>query len=528
MSTATNNTAIEGFELVDPKTLTLEDNVRTVTAAVQAKIDGFTVTAREVGIYTPLIGVRDELDNIMIRDGQCRLAAALAADLDTVPVIIYRDTRTGDDRTVGRTSEQLLANGAIPMTEDDVATAIDQMAMFGVAADQIAARSGIDRARVEAAIATQGNASARAAVASAQLTIEQAAVLARYEDDENATDRLMRAARNGNFTHEAARIAKTAEDAAKWEAAAAPYLEQGIHVLRQRPYSNLASGVVDHFDRTNRTSVKLHPLDNFITKDGNPVSLTAITRELLWVHLEEVERYQVAGTPVGEDDVDWDYKAGQIDEDGNPITLGDGLIDPINVERVYEWQIATAFTSDPKADKLRKQPTERPKVDEKVAAAARHERNRLIALNKAGEAAQGPRREFIAALAKRKTPPKGAVRFIMETAVRDGNGMGDHTARERAAKLLGIKNVWNLSGALDKASDQRAQVSALILAACAYERRYHKGIWRNKDADFKRYLTFLASIGYELSEVETIITGTRTADQAYAAITAAAEGASEK
>ena len=521
--TATLNTTPE-LQHVAMSDLALETNIR-----LDTKLDDdFVQSIAENGILMPLLGVRDLTGHILIRDGQRRFLAAHRAGLDTVPVFVLTDDTEGEAREARRIAQQVLTTKRAQLNAAEVAAAVDQMSMFGIPADQIAARTGIARATVDAAIATQGNETARASVEAEQLTIEQAATLAQYDGDDNARERLLRAARHGNFAHEAARIAQAVEDAAKWEAAAAPYIEQGIHVLRKRPYSQYASGVVDHHDYDSGTTTKLHPIANFRTKDGDPVSATAITPELLWVHLEEVERYQHDGAPVGEDDVDWDYQAGKTDEDGQPITLGEGLIDPATVERVYQWQIGAAYTSDPKADKLRKQTAERNPVDEKAAAAARHERKRLIALNKAAEAAQGPRREFIAALAKRKTPPKGAARFIMETAVRDGNGMGDHSARANAAMRLGTKTTWALSSALAKASDQRAQVVALILAISAFERRYHKGVWRNKDADFNRYLTFLASIGYELSEVETVITGTRTADQAFAAITAAAEGASEK
>lgn len=480
--TATLNTTPE-LQHVALSDLALETNIR-----LDTKLDDdFVQSIAENGILMPLLGVRDLTGNILIRDGQRRFLAANRAGLDTVPVVVLADDTEGEAREARRIAQQVLTTKRAQLNDAEVAAAVDQMSMFGIPADQIAARTGIARATVDAAIATRGNDAARKHIEEAQLTIEQAATLAQHEGDKNAHRRLLMAAERGGFAHEAARIEREKKDAAARAAAIKPYKKQGIHVLDHRAYSHYASGLVEHY--TGRDRIKLHPISNFTTADGNPVSITNITPANLWIHIE----------------------AGETDED--------------------PWTIAQAFTSDPKADKLRRQPkakSDTDKVDEKAAAAARHERKRLITLNKAALAAEGPRREFIAALAKRKTPPKGAIRFIMETAVRDGNGMGDHTTRGNAAQLLGIKNPWALSTALDKASDQRAQVVALVLAVSAFERQFHKGVWRNKNAEFKRYLTFLASIGYELSEVETVITGTRTADQAYAAITAAVEGTSEK
>ncbi|MDF0532258.1 ParB N-terminal domain-containing protein [Tsukamurella sp. 8F] len=457
--------------------LALEDNIRLDTKLDDPDTVAFVESVADCGVLTPLLGVRDLTGQVVIRDGQRRYLAARRAGLKTVPVYILADDSEGDDRAARRIEQQLLTTNRADLTEAEVVQAVDQLSMFGVPADKIVQRTGVHRSRVDAVLATRGNEQAREHVEAAQLTIEQAATLARFDGDEAAQRRLLAAAERGDFAHEAARIDQAIQQAAARAAAVKPYEEQGIHVLPRRPFSSYASGVVDHWDRDTHDQIKLYPLQNYLTPGGDTVSVSDISPANLWVHIEP----------------------------------GDTADD--------SWTVEQAFTCDPKADKLRKRPKAKPdtKIDEKAAAAARHERKRKIALNKAALAAEGPRRDFLAALATKKAPPKGAARFLANTIVRDATGMGHHATTALAAKLLGSKDTWSLRGAITKSTtDQRAQVIALVIALSAYERTYHKGAWDHGDrSGFTEYFTYLESIGYQLAEVETVITGKRTPDQAY-------------
>jgi ParB family chromosome partitioning protein len=152
---------------------------------------------------------------------------------------------------------------------------------------------------------------------------------------------------------------------------------------------------------------------------------------------------------------------------------------------------------------------------EREAAAA--ERRTTIENNKAMAAANETRREWIKGLLQRKTAPKAALRFAVETMAADPRALSrwlsgqPNRAQDSAAADLGIDapGQWTTrdkpaptltSG--EQVSDARLAVALLAHIAGAIESGLHRQSWRNPGAGDARWLRFLVSCGYTLAEIE--------------------------
>ena len=151
------------------------------------------------------------------------------------------------------------------------------------------------------------------------------------------------------------------------------------------------------------------------------------------------------------------------------------------------------------------------------------------------------RRQFVTTLLSRKTLPRGAATFLADCLARDSYLLTQHNRDDVAAELLGIDRaaVPTAVSELPAGSDNRALVIALALVLGSLEARTGKDAWRNpapvRDPGDHRtyyghsvtsgdYLRFLAANGHTLAEVEEVVTGTRTADDAYEAYLRVKEG----
>ena len=150
-------------------------------------------------------------------------------------------------------------------------------------------------------------------------------------------------------------------------------------------------------------------------------------------------------------------------------------------------------------------------ADLKRKSAEKAERRKVIALNKAGSAAEKVRREFVANMLKRKTAPDGAMLFVAQCLTGYSSLLGSHKGDEVAGELLG--GDVRTGELLDHATEGRAQVVLLGLVLGTLESFTPKSAWRGPGDMSKEYLQFLASHGYGLSPVEQIVTGDKTADE---------------
>ena len=242
----------------------------------------------------------------------------------------------------------------------------------------------------------------------------------------------------------------------------------------------------------------------------------------LWVSFtgEELYRHKETGALVYAEDVDsWQDPAENdgIDPDtGEAWVLNPGAVNPDDVTESTEWTV-TWWVAAHEAEGLdyrqygdRNTKQDSGETDEEKAEAKKVARRQLIAFNKASDAAQVVRREYLTKLLTRKTPPKGAAELTARVMIAGGAGsrqVSDHEVKSLAAELLG-ETGYGSSWADKPMTAGRAQVIALAYALAAHETGYARDSHRQESRHpaLRDYLAFLASTGYTPAEVETIIT----------------------
>jgi ParB family chromosome partitioning protein len=123
--------------------------------------------------------------------------------------------------------------------------------------------------------------------------------------------------------------------------------------------------------------------------------------------------------------------------------------------------------------------------------------------------AETVRRQWLTQFLACKSPPKGALRFLL-TELATGHWVMCQSlgaGSQAAAELLCLDGRSRIAAALATTSDQRAQVIGLASILGAYEEHTSTETWRTpKDCD-RRYLAALTDWGYQPSDVEQLVTG---------------------
>ena len=458
---------------------------------------------RDVGVLQPITVVRTGDGQYRVRYGNRRTLAAIEAERHSVPVIVAGDE---DDDQVERIVRQLDENERRQsITQGDRVRAVQQLAAFGISPDQIAKRIRTRRAVVDAAVrVAQSELATAAADRYAFLDLEQAAIVADFEDDPETVKALVAAAQVGRFDHAAQAARDNREEHERFMEAAAPFQERGITVV-QTMYQTGE-----------------HPayVEDLLTKGGEPIS--------------EADHEQCPGHAVLVEFADDCFPADRVPE-GWTVTEPDdpGEMDP---DTVYaSCMVPQAMCMDWQGNGHRHRNYERQSrpgpdapstgngelTEEQIAAieaekqAKTEERRRVIRLNK--ESAEQVRRKFVQQLLTRKTAPKGASLYIAQQIGRRNHALRyalEH-GHELAVQLfkLTAKSGWNadieaFNTQLDPTvSEARAQVYTLGFILAAVEQRTDTHSWKNPNNTVNEYFAFLVDNGYTLSEVETIATG---------------------
>jgi ParB family chromosome partitioning protein len=532
------------LEHLDPRTLEVDGNVRDDPALTKQ----FIASIAENGVLVPITAVRTQDGTVRVRTGQRRTLAAREAGLATIPVYVIG---AGWEDVAQRSIEQIVENDhREKLTEVQRVFGIQQILDAGVSVTKTAKKLSVPQAKVKAAKTVAGSQAAVDALSDGQLTLDQAAALAEFEDDERSLERLLRCAGSPyNFDHTLSLLREERDSAAKLAVAEKQWREQGYTVLDGPP----ASFDPDYVGW------------DFLLKDGQPVTDDVITDPRHWAVTlweEAVLTNTETGAEVYEDDVDWET------QDKPDATPAKGKLHADKVEEVEQFvpefyyciDLAGAgLTVNERFAKLSgmgadKSPSEL--TDDQIAArvanaedmtsaqrvaeaaeAEKRERRKVLALNRLGDAAQNVRRQFVTALLARKTPPKGAAIFVARCLARDPHLLANYKADEVAVELLGAperEHSYSLAGdgvkggveqlvaALPENGDGRAQVITLGLILGALENRTPKDAWRGAASshflnavDYRWYLEFLAANGYELADIELVMTGKRKADKVY-------------
>ncbi|NKR30213.1 ParB N-terminal domain-containing protein [Rhodococcus hoagii] len=472
------------FVHINPAELRTTANIRT---DLQLHPD-FLSSVADLGVLTPIVARREDDGTLTVLFGHRRTAAALAAKLDTVPVRIL-DIDTTDEKAadIDRIVSQWAENEhRTALSKRERVAVVDQLALYGISDAQIAKRIKAPRAEVTAARTIAASTAAAGALDQLpQLTIEQAAVFAEFEDDEDTTAALLAAAQRGSFDHQAQFQRDRVAREARRRAAAAALEAEGATVI-DRP---------DYQART----VELHRLG----ENGEgiaPEDHADCPGHCAWLESNYVTIHKTTGAEIDPDDeTEYDEDDLEDREVYHPVWC---CADPHKHGHAMRPWIAKRFTSGaPDTD------TDDPEAAAEAAKeVARQARREVKANNDQWRSAETVRRDWLRDYLTRKTPPKGAADFIATALATDPHLITQLYARDTAADLL-IKNRTApahvaLADAAAAASDSRAQVIVLGQILAAYETATSVESWRTLTKENARYLAYLASIGYTLSDIE--------------------------
>ncbi|WP_416445443.1 ParB/RepB/Spo0J family partition protein [Leucobacter sp. HNU] len=432
------------IEHLDPATLVIETNVRSEVALDPEFLDSI----RDSGVITPIIATRAADGQVHVRAGQRRTTAAREVGLATVPVYVVDAQGTEADRIIVQLAEN---EHRIELTQGDRIEAWKQLTFEGLSVAQIAKRTGAKRDQIKTGIAV-AKADSGKQLLSEGLTLDQAAILLEFEDDPEAVKQLTEYAITdpGYFPHAVERERRDRADRAECAPLIAEVEKQGVTVLTERPYHGEAPFPIRGLRKADDSAVEV---EDVIGKEG--VFATVI---------------KYATGPRAEYYVQ------------DPEALG--------------FKLSESYYGISGGAK------KGPMTDEQKA-----ERKELIANNKAWDASETVRREWLAQFFARKTMPKNAVAVTAEMLTVSYYAVSDamRTGSGYAAELLGVKGTSRQALADYLASHPtKDKHVALAIALAAVEKSTDRQTWRSPRTETARYLVALSEWGYSLSPVEKI------------------------
>ncbi|MDG4784904.1 ParB N-terminal domain-containing protein [Micromonospora sp. WMMD1102] len=495
MTATATATAVEDEQVedellrVDPTTLVVGANVRLDPRLRKSYVEN--VRAR--GVLEPVVAYRDDDGRLVVLFGQRRTLAAVQAQRPWVRVTVVPKPDEAD-----RLTDQVNENDhREPLTVAERVAAYEQLALCGVPAGEIAKRMSTSRPVVDKALTVARSKLARGATQRWEfLSIDQAAVVAEFEDDPEAVKRLVVAAQRGGFDHEAQKLRDArAEAAAKVEAAAA-LAAAGI-TLVDRPSWN--DEKVKRLSRLKHGEEQLTE-DNHASCPGHAAFL-----DDEWVHPDEDEDEDDGDDPWGDDTPAGADENAERPEPARPYRawLPEYVCTDFAAHgHALRWQEHDSASG-------RKTIAEMTDVEREEARAQRRD---VIQSNKAWDSAETVRRNWLRTFLARKAAPKTAAGFIAGSLARTDHAVTSAlTGGNRLAHdLLGLPDQAPTLGRrapamvelVGKASDERAQMIALGLLLAAYEEATSRNSWRSVSESTTRYLRYLEANGYELSTVE--------------------------
>ncbi|MBB1198628.1 ParB/RepB/Spo0J family partition protein [Curtobacterium flaccumfaciens] len=432
----------------------IEDNVRTAADLDSA----FLASVKRHGVLLPTIGYRNADGAVVVRDGQMRVLAAREAGRE-VPVFVT----ARDDSTAKRIAEQLVANERrTALTDGDRLAAYRQLEIEGLSVTAIARETGTKRDTVKQTLTVAKSEAATKAVTDQALTLDDALLFAEFQDDPEAIAELQACVDEGY-----------AEEL--------PFTAERIRQDRQ--------GKADMVR---------------ITGEWEAKGVRVVTTEDDYKHLHELTD--------AEDDAEdrpvLDAEAHATGCSGHAVVLQSwGEHTAIAVcttpEAHHVKYPRYSFSTAPAAELTEEEAAEQ-KEAEKAA------RRELIANNKAWDAADTLRTEFVKSLLQRKTLPKDWTMFAALAGTRHGWTM-------RADNSGGVRDLLSIESGSGYGADTvalwveqhpaKAPHVALAVVLSAFENAADRNWWRNPSAEGAAYLNQLAAWGHRLTDVEKIAAG---------------------
>lgn len=183
-NTPAASSALLALREVDPATLGIDDQVRSDATPSDDLVD----SVKRMGVLQPPTVYWDaEREQHIVVIGHRRVGAAIAAKLPTIQVLV-RDAAAAKDEL--RLEQQLVENERREgLTPSDVARGYKDLSLFGMRPEDIAAAVAERPARVKAALTASASTAATAAI-DRGVDLEQAAIIADFDDDPAAQKRL--------------------------------------------------------------------------------------------------------------------------------------------------------------------------------------------------------------------------------------------------------------------------------------------------------------------------------------------------
>ncbi|MEU7524684.1 ParB/Srx family N-terminal domain-containing protein [Saccharothrix sp. NPDC042600] len=447
------------FELLDPRTLLTDRNSRTIVDIEQDNPDLYR-SVREHGVSIPVIANPTPEGGIRVRDGHSRtiIARSMVEKFPVIPVLVTESEDVAEWQVL---RDHWLANEVRSgYTTADRIKLFEQLTLFGLSTEDIATQLSIVPEVVEAGLKARRSKAVTATLSELpQLSLEQAAGLADFEDEPDAYDELMTilSAEPEAFDNELAEWRLRLELREACEQLSRELKASGVVVVGEV----LPVGA-RRLDRLHRSREDRTPLND------DPAAHSSCPGHAAIVTSNNVEG---VATPVFVCR-DWEQH-GHVDS-WSPT--GTGLVKE-------EW------------------------TPEKSA-----ERARVVRNNKAWRAAETVRRRKLAELLQRKTPPRLAAQFLAHSLTTGGHELrrGMETQHRFARTLLGLKEPKRdkpdpLVAGLGKANVNQATMVSLAVVLAAFEASTSVETWRNPTREQKRYFAALADWGIRLHWVERLV-----------------------
>ncbi|MBW0115666.1 ParB/RepB/Spo0J family partition protein [Pseudonocardia abyssalis] len=476
---------------VDPRILVVGVNVRRDLALDKP----FLRSIAERGVREPIIARRAADGALVVRKGKRRTVAAVEVGRASVPVLVEPgspdtdDVPDGLDRAaremrVERIVDQLEENQHRTGTSDtDEVHAHQQLLDLGLTAGQIARRTHVPTARVKVTTAVARSELAAAVLDRYEVTLDQAAVIAEFDDHTDAgTDAVkvltVTAAKNpAQFDHVAQKLRDERADAALLAEAVVDLTGQGLELIDpdQPGDARQISGLRPSEETPSGTELTAEAHTGCPGRAASVEVRRGFDRQpqlriVHWCLHPDMHGHAARWTQLN---------AGG-DRTGTSAAGNGGA------------GSAGALSEEEKA-----------------------QRRLVIANNREWDSATTVRRQWLRTFLARKSPPRNAAVFIAATLGRAGHDLrrAMESGHPTALEVLGhdpVGSVYTgrphpITEAAATASPQRATQLTLAVLLGAAEDATNRQTWRSPEPGHRAYFTALRDWGYPLSPVEQLV-----------------------
>ncbi len=448
------------IEAIGVATAQLDPNVRTDATYTAEFADSIATD----GVREPVYARRGPDGTVYVWDGQRRTLAAKEAGLDTMLGIFGLTPATVKDSR--RILDQLRTFNRDDLTLTDRIAAYEQLALDGISDTAIARAAGQSRDLVKQTIAVAKSASAKqAANDHGQLSLDKLMLIAEFDGDQNAADRIA--------------LIEDDEDL--------PYLAQEIRDDRA-----IRAATTRLLDQITATGMQVFTewdgfrhLDQLTDAPDDADQRPALTPD---THTECAGRgvyLSIWGT--GDDD----YRAEEVC--GRPDLHHD-----IWANHTHPESIGPLDETD----------EQREAREEAEATTRKSERARVLKNNKAWRTATTVRRDWLTNLLSRKSLPKEHAVFVARSLTEHAQSITDYKAGDLVGPFLGQESGFYLRSAAAKlvetAPTRAGHVTLAVVLAAREARAEDVDGWRRPSRIVASYLLQLEAWGYKLSQVELI------------------------